>query len=152
SFGHAFGDHLLAETARRMLEAVRPGDTVARMGGGEFIILRPDAARDGDGRQVAERLMGAIGRSVSTQDVDLQVTASIGLPVRHGVLEEPMQLIQQADLAMYKAKEVGRNNYQWYTSDLNQRVSNLVGLRNDLQRAIDNQDFELYYQPQIDAR
>src|SRR3546814_6683267 len=63
-----------------------------------------------------------------------------------------MQLIQQADMAMYKAKQQGRNNFQWYTSDLNQRVCEYASLRNDLQKAIETQSFKLHYQPQIDAR
>lgn len=152
SIGHNFGDLLLIEVAKRMCEQVRPGDTVARMGGDEFIVLLPDLAVEEDVIPVAERLIESISRPYRIQGIDLHVTASIGITLSDGNLEQPMQLIQQADLAMYKAKQEGRNNYQWYTNDLNLRVSERVNLRNELQKAIEAEDFELYYQPQIDGR
>lgn len=127
SIGHFFGDQVLIEVAQRMTQQVRPGDTIVRMGGDEFIVLLPDLLRDEDVVPVAERLSD-------------------------GDIEQPMQLIQQADMAMYKAKQEGRNNFQWYTSDLNQRFCEHASLRNDLQKAIETQSFQLHYQPQIDAR
>ncbi|SDG72518.1 diguanylate cyclase (GGDEF) domain-containing protein [Pseudomonas benzenivorans] len=152
SMGHHFGDQVLLEVARRMSAQVRPGDTVARMGGDEFIVLLPDLAREEDVLQVAERLLADIARPYRVEGIDLHVTASIGITLSDGLLEQPMQLIQQADLAMYKAKQEGRNHYQWFTNDLNQRVGERVMLRNELQKAIENQDFTLYYQPQVDSR
>nr|GFC85279.1 hypothetical protein [Tanacetum cinerariifolium] len=86
------------------------------------------------------------------QGIDLHVSASVGITLSDGHLEQPMQLIQQADMAMYKAKQQGRNNFQWYTSDLNQRVCEHARLRNDLQKAIETRSLQLHYQPQIDAR
>lgn len=151
SMGHHFGDQILIEVARRMRLQVRPGDTVARMGSDEFIVLLPDLAREEDVIQVAERLLTDIARPYNVQGIDLHLTASIGITLSDGTLEQPMQLIQQADLAMYKAKQDGRNNYQWFTNDLNQRIGERLELRNELQKAIDNQHFNLYYQPQIDA-
>ncbi|MGF6691772.1 diguanylate cyclase (GGDEF)-like protein/PAS domain S-box-containing protein [Metapseudomonas resinovorans] len=152
SMGHHFGDQILLEVARRLNAQVRPGDTVARMGGDEFIVLLPDLAREEDVLQVAERLLADIARPYRVEGIDLHVTASIGITLSDGLLEQPMHLIQQADLAMYKAKQEGRNNYQWFTNDLNQRVGERVVLRNELQKAIENQDFTLYYQPQVDSR
>tara|TARA_R110000851_G_C13101778_1_gene568607 strand:- start:1407 stop:4610 length:3204 start_codon:yes stop_codon:yes gene_type:complete len=152
SIGHNFGDLLLIEVAKRMCEQVRPGDTVARMSGDEFVILLPDLAMAEDVIPVADRLIASISKPYSIQGIDLHVTASIGITLSDGHLEQPMQLIQQADLAMYKAKQDGRNNYQWYTNDLNLRVSERVSLRNELQKAIEAEDFELYYQPQIEGR
>ncbi|MFP3848071.1 putative bifunctional diguanylate cyclase/phosphodiesterase [Pseudomonas sp. W5-01] len=152
SIGHYFGDQVLVEVARRMAEQVRPGDTIVRMGGDEFIVLLPDLLRDEDVVPVAERLMASIARPYCIQGIDLHVSASVGITLSDGHLEQPMQLIQQADMAMYKAKQQGRNNFQWYTSDLNQRVCEHATLRNDLQKAIETQSLQLHYQPQIDAR
>jgi len=152
SIGHYFGDQVLIEVARRMAEQVRPADTIVRMGGDEFIVLLPNLLRDEDVVPVAERLMASIARPYCIQGIDLHVSASVGITLSDGHLEQPMQLIQQADMAMYKAKQQGRNNFQWYTSDLNQRVCEHARLRNDLQKAIETQSLQLHYQPQIDAR
>jgi diguanylate cyclase (GGDEF)-like protein/PAS domain S-box-containing protein len=152
SMGHQFGDQILIEVANRLGNQVRPGDTVARMGGDEFVVLLPDLAREEDVLQVAERLLVDIARPYRIEGIDQHITASIGITLSDGLMAQPMQLIQQADLAMYKAKQEGRNNYQWFTNDLNQRVGERVELRNELQKAIENQNFTLYYQPQIDAQ
>ncbi|WP_338922692.1 sensor domain-containing phosphodiesterase [Pseudomonas silesiensis] len=152
SIGHYFGDQVLIEVAQRMTRQVRPGDTIVRMGGDEFIVLLPDLLRDEDVVPVAERLMASIARPYCIQGIDLHVSASVGITLSDGHIEQPMQLIQQADMAMYKAKLQGRNNFQWYTSDLNQRVCEHASLRNDLQKAIETQSFKLHYQPQIEAR
>ena len=152
SIGHYFGDQVLIEVARRMAEQIRPADTIVRMGGDEFIVLLPDLQRDEDVVPVVERLMASIARPYCIQGIDLHVSASVGITLSDGHLEQPMQLIQQADMAMYKAKQQGRNNFQWYTSDLNQRVCEHARLRNDLQKAIETQSLQLHYQPQIDAR
>jgi len=152
SIGHHFGDLILVEVGKRMGEQIRPGDTVARMGGDEFIVLLTDLKHEEDVLQVAERILGEISRPFLVDGIELHITASIGIALSDGQLEQPMQLIQQADLAMYKAKQEGRNNYQWFTNDLNQRVGERVRLRNDLQKAIEKQLFTLHYQPQIDGR
>lgn len=152
SIGHYFGDQVLIEVAQRMTQQVRPGDTIVRMGGDEFIVLLPDLLCDGDVVPVAERLMASIAKPYCVQGMDLHVTASVGITLSDGHIEQPMQLIQQADMAMYKAKQQGRNNFQWYTSDLNQRVCEHASLRNDLQKAIETQTLQLHYQPQVDAR
>ncbi|WP_271408336.1 EAL domain-containing protein [Pseudomonas sp. Q1-7] len=152
SMGHGIGDQILVEVARRLTQQVRPGDTVARLGGDEFILILPDLAREEDVLQVAERVIDCIARPYSITGSELHITASLGIAMSEQGMQQPMQLIQQADLAMYKAKQQGRNCYQWYTTDLEQKVSERVTLRNELQKALEANAFMLYYQPQIDGR
>ena len=152
SMGHGVGDQILIEVARRMNQQIRPGDTVARLGGDEFVVVLPDLAREEDVLLVVDRVIESIARPYKIAKIELRITASIGITLSDGNVEDPMQLIQQADLAMFKAKQQGRNNYQWYTEDLNLKVSERVTLRNALQKAIEAEAFELYYQPQIDGR
>lgn len=152
SMGHGIGDQILVEVARRLTQQVRPGDTVARLGGDEFILILPDLAREEDVLQVAERVIDCIARPYPIAGSELHITASLGIAMSEKGMQQPMQLIQQADLAMYKAKQQGRNCYQWYTTDLEQKVSERVTLRNELQKALEANAFMLYYQPQIDGR
>jgi diguanylate cyclase (GGDEF)-like protein/PAS domain S-box-containing protein len=152
SMGHSAGDQILVEVARRLSQQVRPGDTVARLGGDEFIVILPDLAHEEDALLVADRIIVSIAKPYKVTGIEMHITASIGIALSDGTTEPATMLIQQADLAMHKAKQQGRNNYQWYTQDLSQRVNERVTLRNELQKAIEAEAFQLYYQPQMDAR
>ncbi|WP_311064509.1 EAL domain-containing protein [Halomonas sp. DWK9] len=149
TLGHEVGDYILLEVAKRLEEELRPWDTVARFGGDEFIVLLPDLAHESDVLQVVERLLARVSSPYWYRDSELRITASIGIATDNGTIPAPRQLIQQADLAMYKAKRRGRNTFQWYTDELNRKVTERVNLRHALQQAIEQEQFELHYQPQI---
>jgi len=152
SLGHLVGDQLLIEAARRIVQQVRPGDTVARLDSDRFAVVLPDLAREEDVLLVSERLIDNIARNYRIDDADLHITASIGITLSDGNVEQPIQLIQQASMAMHKAKQQGHNNCQWYTADLEHKISERVNLRNEMQKAIEAEAFQLYYQPQVDGR
>ncbi|KPQ30940.1 MULTISPECIES: putative bifunctional diguanylate cyclase/phosphodiesterase [unclassified Halomonas] len=149
TLGHDVGDFILVEVAKRLEEELRPWDTVARFGGDEFVVLLPDLAAPNDVIQVVERILKRLATPYWQRGSELRITASIGVAINDGSISDPPQLIQQADLAMFKAKRRGRNTCQWYTEDLNRKVSERVSLRNSLQQAIEQQQFELYFQPQM---
>ena len=149
TLGHEVGDYILLEVAKRLEEELRPWDTVARFGGDEFIVLLPDLAHEDDVLQVVERLLTRVSAPYWYRSNELRITASIGIATNDGTIQTPRQLIQQADLAMYKAKRRGRNTFQWYTDELNRKVTERVNLRHALQQAIEQEQFELHYQPQI---
>ncbi|SFT91378.1 EAL domain-containing protein [Halomonas saccharevitans] len=150
SLGHAIGDELLRGVSQRLSAAMRPGDTLARLGGDEFVVLLPDLHDGGQATEVAERLLSIVSRPYRVGEHELTLSCSIGIAVSTAETTQPLELIQQADMAMYRAKQQGRNACQWFSPEIIHRMGDRVALRNELQEAIEARDFELHYQPLID--
>lgn len=112
--GHAVGDRLLIEVGRRMSATIRPGDTVARIGGDEFVILMPELKGKDDAAALAARVIETIAGHYSFENLTLHIGASIGITLSEGQVNDPMELMHQADLAMYQAKQEGGNHYRWF--------------------------------------
>jgi diguanylate cyclase (GGDEF)-like protein/PAS domain S-box-containing protein len=152
SLGHDAGDVLLQESAKRFSEVVRSEDTVARIGGDEFVVVLQDVHGLQDVAAAAGRLLASLSRPMALRDYELTVTASMGISVCPDDTTNAQELIRNADSAMYLAKESGRNAYHFYTSGLHQRALEMLSTENALRRAIDHREFVLHYQPQIDIR
>ncbi len=152
SLGHEVGDRILQEVGRRIERLLGSGDTVGRFGSDEFIVIMPDLDHLAQAQSMTERLLSGIAEPFEIATHEIRLTASIGVSVSDADTSSPMQLLQQADLAMYKAKRQGKNTFQWFTKDLNDKVSEHVDLRNALQRAIEEGQFELHYQPQFNGQ
>ncbi|HPR08450.1 MAG TPA: EAL domain-containing protein, partial [Denitromonas sp.] len=150
SLGHQAGDALLKAVSGRFQHCVREQDTVARMGGDEFIVVLPELESRQHAAEVAERIAEALGAPFDVKGHRLTVTPSIGIAIYPDDGSTADTLIQHADAAMYHAKDAGRNNYQFYESRLSTLVSTRLTLENRLRRALERQEFELFYQPQVD--
>jgi len=149
SLGHAIGDRVLIEVASRLCAAMRPGDIVGRLGGDEFVVLMTGATLQ-EQADMAENLLRLVAQPYAIDQYELHLSASIGIAISNEAIVQPMELIQQADMAMYLAKQQGRNAYQWFTRDITLRVNERLALRNELQDAIDGNRLELHYQPICD--
>lgn len=149
SMGHSIGDKLLQLVAERLRNCVREGDTVSRVGGDEFIILLRDADAQGAGL-VAAKTLQALETTYNIDDLEIFTHASIGISVYPDNADDVDKLIKYADTAMYRAKEEGRNNFQFFGTEMNLRSNLLFSLEKDLRLALDRQEFLLHYQPQAD--
>jgi diguanylate cyclase (GGDEF)-like protein/PAS domain S-box-containing protein len=152
TLGHSIGDWLLKEIALRLRTSVRDGDTVARLGGDEFTILLPEVSEGEDAAHVAQKILDTISEPLRWDNHDIYITTSIGISLSPSDGEDSETLIKSADNAMYRAKELGRNNYQLWSPDLNTRVQNRLSLERSLRRAVDRLEFVMHYQPQFDLR
>ena len=152
SLGHAIGDRLLQSVANRLASCVRSSDTVSRQGGDEFVILLPDISHSEDAAISGEKIRQALAVPHSIDQHDLHITGSIGIATypEDGVHSET--LLQHADFAMYHAKENGRNNVQFFKSEMNARAVERHSLEDGLRTALARREFELHYQPKVDLK
>jgi diguanylate cyclase (GGDEF)-like protein/PAS domain S-box-containing protein len=150
SLGHSVGDLLLQEVAERLRRFAREQDTVARLGGDEFLVVLTNVKEVTDAAVAAERLMDAMTSEFVVQGHSLNINCSLGISVfpEHGADGEI--LIKNADAAMYSAKESGRNNFRFFTEDMNAQVMERLTLENSLRLALEKREFFLVYQPQMD--
>ena len=150
TLGHDVGDRLLQVMAERFKSVVAESDTVARLGGDEFVLLLHGQAGPDTVTTVVERLLPLISAPLRYGQSDLEVTCSIGVALYPDDGSDPATLLKHADSAMYRAKEQGRNNYQFFTEDLNRAIKERFELESQLRRALERGQFELYYQPRVD--
>jgi diguanylate cyclase (GGDEF)-like protein/PAS domain S-box-containing protein len=152
TLGHAVGDQLLKSVAARLSECVREDDTVARLGGDEFVIILEEMSGIQDAAGVAQKLIHALERPMMLERQEVFATTSIGISVYPDDGDNADTLIKHADTAMYRAKEQGRNNCQFYLADMNERALERLTMENSLRHALELNEFMLYYQPQVDLR
>jgi diguanylate cyclase (GGDEF)-like protein/PAS domain S-box-containing protein len=152
AFGHAIGDEVLKEVSERLRCQARNADTLARLGGDEYILLLSEVHSELQVTHIAERIIDSIDQAFHIDDLELHITCSIGISLYTSDIDNAQVLLQQADMAMYRAKQNGRNTYNVYTPDLDVAATDNMLLRNDLRVAIQNQQLEIHYQPQIDGR
>jgi diguanylate cyclase (GGDEF)-like protein/PAS domain S-box-containing protein len=152
SLGHDAGDILLKAIAMRLNEGVRDMDTVARLGGDEFVVVLEGIHDTEDVVFVANKLLSTLSRPMEISGHTISTTVSIGVSVFPEDGTDTDELLKNADIAMYKAKEAGKNNCQFYTKGMNATAVNYLLLENDLRRAVEQQQLTLYYQPQVDLQ
>ena len=151
TLGHAVGDLLLQEVGKRLRSCVREVDTVARIGGDEFSIVLVNLNHVVDAEQVATKILKALAKPVQADEHELFITTSIGISIYPTHDDNPEGLLKKADAAMYQAKAQGRNNYQVYDHSMDQDAEKRMTLENGMRRAIEREEFRIFYQPKIDS-
>jgi diguanylate cyclase (GGDEF)-like protein/PAS domain S-box-containing protein len=150
ALGHHVGDLLLREVAARLVRCVRAVDTVSRQGGDEFVIILADIGGVDQAAHVASTVLQAITQQYVLEQHRLDVTTSVGISIYPSDGADIETLIRHADLAMYHAKEHGRNRFQFFNAEMNAQITERVRFENDLRRAIAERQFELAFQPELE--
>jgi PAS domain S-box-containing protein len=162
TLGHEAGDRLLQEMGRRVSTCLRSGDVVARygghedlvarLGGDEFVVLIEEVADSAQVSQIAHKILGAMVKEYVLDGQIIHMTASIGISMYPEDGRNDFTLMKHADIAMYRAKEKGKNTFQFYSAQMDAHSARLLALESGLRRAIDRSELTLYYQPKVDAR
>jgi diguanylate cyclase (GGDEF)-like protein/PAS domain S-box-containing protein len=151
SLGHAAGDRLLQDVTERLVACVREGDTVARIGGDEFVVMLVELRQLADAARVAEKIIAAVSAGCQIEGSELHVTPSIGLSIFPEDGADPDTLLRNADTAMYHAKRDGGARYCFFAPQMQEAASRRLALGSALQRAIRDGEFVMHYQPKVDA-
>lgn len=149
TLGHAIGDQLLQAVAQRLAGCLRAGDTISRWGGDEFTLLLPQVACAEDAAKAAQRIIEALKPAFYLEGHELYISSSIGIALYPDDGHDTQTLLKNADAALYRVKEQGRNGFQIYTPAINSRASELLALENSLHHALERNQFILHYQPQV---
>jgi diguanylate cyclase (GGDEF)-like protein/PAS domain S-box-containing protein len=149
TLGHDAGDTLLREIGNRLRHCVRQADTVARLGGDEFVVLLQDISEPGHVAKVAQKILFEIASALDILEQEIRVTASIGISIYPEDGEDEQTLMKNADIAMYHAKQEGKNNFKFHSEKMDTHTLARLALESSLRRALDRNEFELYYQAKI---
>jgi diguanylate cyclase (GGDEF)-like protein len=152
TYGHKTGDILLTTMADRLRNALRETDTVARIGGDEFVLVLTEHEDENLSANILKRIMGIISQPAIIEGKSFSFTCSMGVAAYPTDGEDPEVLMKHADIAMYRSKETGRNNFQFFTAEMTLRLLARMQLERSLHTAIEKQEFVLHYQPQVDLR
>ncbi len=150
TLGHRAGDELLRIVAARLREAVRETDTIARLSADEFVLVLPERSEERLSPAVVQRIMDSIAQPIAIEGYHFVMGSSVGVAAFPTDGNDPDTLIKHAGIAMYRAKETGRNNFQFYTSAMNERAMERLRIEGDLRNALEREEFILHYQPQVD--
>ena len=152
SLGHSAGDRLLQDCAKRLSECLRESDTVARLGGDEFVVMVENFTAPRDAIAVAQKILSNVAKPFFVDGTEFLRSASIGISTYPDDATDAETLLKNADIAMYRAKDLGRNNYQFYSAQMNKHTFERLAMESSLRRALDRNEFVLHYQPKLDLR
>jgi diguanylate cyclase (GGDEF)-like protein/PAS domain S-box-containing protein len=152
TFGHAAGDRLLRSCSQRLKACMRQVDTVARIGGDEFALIQVGVEEPDQAQALCRRLLAALVEPFDLDGQEIIITASIGVALAPGDAEEPARLLQHADVALYRAKDEGRNTFRFFEAEMDSRLQNRRVLERDLRAALARGQLEVHYQLQVDLR
>ena len=152
TLGHAAGDQLLKEVASRLQSPIREGDKLCRLGGDEFAILIQNISNPEQIRLLIKRIFDALQAPMSIEGKSITISISVGIAIYPDCATNAIELMKCADVAMYRAKADGRNQFHYYSKTVHEQMQNRVRLEHDLSIALQQNQFELYYQPQVDSK
>ncbi|MEN8303237.1 MAG: EAL domain-containing protein [Campylobacterota bacterium] len=151
SLGHSFGDEVLKTVTSRLKDSIRKEDSLARFGGDEFTVILEDLNQGQDASLIASKILLSLSKAIDIEEHIMHVSSSIGISLYPDDGEEIQNLLKYADSAMYKAKDEGRNNYQYYSSEMTELAFERVVMETALRAGIKKEEFVVYYQPQVDG-
>lgn len=152
TLGHTYGDKLLADVGNHLKKQIRKSDTIARLGGDEFVLMQTNVKDAGEVIHMASRLLNSFKKSWTLEGREFFITASIGITIFPDDGQDIQALMRNADTAMYRAKELGKNNFQLFTESLNQRMLEKLNLENALRKSLEREELVMHYQPQLELK